>query len=64
LQVLVVGYFKVPHYPKFHNVETSIGAAHHMPLCAARIRRTCCTASTAKWQVLETAQKIRFYMYF
>jgi hypothetical protein len=29
-----------------------------------RIRRTCYTASTAKWQVLETTQRARAYTYF
>jgi hypothetical protein len=34
------------------------------PCAPPRIRRTCCTASTAKWQVLENTQKAGCYTYF
>jgi hypothetical protein len=34
------------------------------PCAPPRIRRTCCTASTAKSQVLETTQKPSLYAYF
>ena len=34
------------------------------PCAPPRIRRTCCTASTAKWQVLETIQRAYRITYF